>query len=134
MLKHRKHSRETPVPPRISEAEWVVMKTLWTRGSLTTNQVVDALAHQSEWKPKTIHTLLKRLVDKGALATVKVGREFCYTPEVTAEEAERTVTRSFLERFFDGDVAPFLARFVEQERLTRADVERLKNILDPKKP
>ena len=38
-------------------------------------QVVAALEGVTEWKPKTIHTLLLRLVGKGALAFEKEGRE-----------------------------------------------------------
>jgi BlaI family transcriptional regulator, penicillinase repressor len=116
--------------PRISEAEWVVMRVIWGQGVLTTNQVVKALEGQSDWKPKTIHTLLKRLVDKGVLAVEKAGREYRFTPQLAADEAEHAATRSFLDRFFDGDLGPFLARFVEREKLSAAELDRLKRILD----
>src|SRR5437899_2877530 len=53
--------------PRISDAELVVMRTVWEKAPVTANQVVEALEHQRHWKPKTIHTLLRRLVQKGAL-------------------------------------------------------------------
>ncbi len=131
-------TRKRPTPlktqqlPRISDAEWVVMQTIWQHGPLTTNQVVDNLAGQSDWKPKTIHTLLKRLVDKGALAFEKAGREYRFHPQISADEAEHTVARTFLDRFFGGELAPFLARFVEREKLSAAELVRLKNILDHK--
>src|SRR5512143_1751305 len=111
--------------PQISEAEWVVMKAVWEKAPLTTNQVVDALDGLTDWKPKTIHTLLRRLVRKGALAFEKKGREYLFRPRVNAEECEHAATRSFLDRFFDGDLAPFLARFVEKEELPSEEVERL---------
>jgi BlaI family penicillinase repressor len=116
--------------PTISEAEWVVMKVLWDRAPLTTNEVVEALEDQTYWKPKTIHTLLSRLAQKGALSFQKQGREYLFHPIVTAEQCEHEATRSFLERFFGGDLAPFLARVVERERLTPAQIARLKRILD----
>ncbi len=120
--------------PRISEAEWVVMKAIWDRGPLTTNQVVEALERKTDWKPKTIHTLLGRLARKGALAFEKKGREYLFRPRVSAEAYEQAATRSFLGRFFGGELAPFLARFVEKEKLTPAEVAELKRILDKKKP
>jgi len=61
--------------PQISDAEWVVMKAVWERAPLTTNQVVEALDDRAHWKPKTIHTLLSRLVRKGALEFERKGRE-----------------------------------------------------------
>jgi BlaI family penicillinase repressor len=118
--------------PKISDAEWVVMRVLWQNGPLTTNEVVDAL-NGTDWKPKTIHTLLSRLVRKGALEFERKGREYSFRPLVTAEECEHALARSFLGRFFGGEIAPFLARFVESEKLKPSEIEELKRILDRKK-
>jgi BlaI family penicillinase repressor len=118
--------------PQISDAEWVVMKIVWDHAPVTTNEVVEALEDQAHWKPKTIHTLLSRLVKKGALAFEKKGREYLFQPKVSAEECEREAARSFLDRFFGGEVAPFLARFVESEKLRPAEIDKLKKILDGK--
>jgi len=118
--------------PKISDAEWVVMRALWSGGAMTTNQVVDALDASTHWKPKTIHTLLSRLVRKGALTFERKGREYLFTPRVNAAECEREVAQSFLGRFFGGELAPFLARCVEQERLKPSEIEELKRILEGK--
>jgi len=117
--------------PKISDAEWVVMKVLWERGPLTTGAVVEAL-DSSDWKPKTIHTLLGRLARKGALSFERKGREYLFRPLVSADECEHALARSFLGRFFGGEIAPFLARFVERERLKPSEIEELKRILDRK--
>lgn len=135
---HRANSKTMPVNkskagkivPQISDAEWRVMKVLWTKAPQTTNEVVDALDGETDWKPKTIHTLLSRLTQKGALIFEKKGREYLFKPAVTAEECEHEVASSFLDRFFDGDLAPFLARFVEGRKLKPTEIEKLKRILD----
>jgi BlaI family penicillinase repressor len=106
------------------------MKVLWAKSPQTTNQVVEALEGRTDWKPKTIHTLLSRLVRKGALAFQRQGRLYEFRPLVAAEDCEHAVARSFLSRFFDGELAPLLTRFVEREKLTPGQVERLKRILD----
>ena len=126
MSSGRKSSQIPPITP----AEWVVMRALWVKAPLSTNEVVAALRDQTDWKPKTIHTLLARLVQKGALRAEKRGREYAYSPLVRAEECEYEMSRSFLGRFFDGELAPFLARFVEREKLTRKEIEELKRILE----
>ena len=132
-------SRQTPARrvtkrvPQISDAEWVVMRALWQNGPLTTNQVVAAIEPHTEWKPKTIHTLLSRLVRKGALSFEKKGREYLFKPRVTADDCEHAAMRFFLGRFFGGELAPFLARFVEREKLTRREIAELKQILEGKK-
>ena len=120
--------------PQISDAEWVVMKVVWDKAPVTTNEVVQMLDEKTHWKPKTIHTLLSRLVRKGALAFERKGREYEFHPRVSAQECEHAASRSFLGRFFEGELAPFLARFVEREKLTAKEIEELKSILDRKRP
>ena len=53
--------------PKISEAEWEVMKIVWTDSPRTSNQIIEALEDTKDWKPKTIKTLISRLVSKNAL-------------------------------------------------------------------
>jgi BlaI family transcriptional regulator, penicillinase repressor len=119
-------------PPAISDAEWVVMKAVWDKEVATANQVVEALSDRMAWKPKTIHTLLRRLVQKGALAYDKKGREFHYRPLVDAVHCVHAASRSFLDRFFGGRVAPFLACLLEKEKLSRNELEELRRILNEK--
>ncbi len=116
--------------PRISDAELVVMKVVWEKSPMTANQVVESLENQKNWKPKTIHTLLGRLVRKGALDYEKHGREHHFQPLVDSQEYAHAESRSFLQRFFGGEVAPFLACFLEREKLTREEIEELRRILD----
>jgi BlaI family transcriptional regulator, penicillinase repressor len=123
------HARDLP---QISDAEWMVMKVIWSNAPITTNQVVEALENKTHWKPKTIHTLLSRLVQKRALAFEKKGREYSFRPLVDARECVYAASRSFLGRVFDGQVAPFLACFLEREDLSQEELEELRRILEGK--
>ncbi len=123
----------SPSPaPQISDAEWVVMRVLWEKQVATANQVVEVLATQTTWKPKTIHTLLRRLVQKGALMFEKKGREFHYRPRVDAGQCTHLASRSFLDRVFGGQVAPFLACLLEREQLSAEELAELRRILEEK--
>ena len=115
--------------PRISDAEWTVMRVVWGGGRMTANRVVELLDGQADWKPKTIHTLLRRLVQKGALGFSKTGREYEYFPLIGAQDCERAASRSFLRRVFGGRLVPLLACFLEQESLTEREIDELKRML-----
>lgn len=121
----------TAVSQRISDAEWIVMKAVWSLRSATAKEVVEKLK-DTHWNPKTIHTFLARLVQKGALASQKPGREYIFTPLVTEQECRLWASRSFLARVFDGKIAPFLSCFLERQKLTRKEIEELKRILEEK--
>ena len=118
--------------PRISDAEWLVMETLWSDSPRTANEVVDALANQSDWSAATIKTMLNRLVKKGALKFKADGKRYLYTPAVSRDACVRSETRGLVDRLFGGSVAPLLAHFVEDHKLTRAEIEQLRKLLDRK--
>lgn len=126
-----KSSQMAPPPtPCISDAEWHVMKEFWARGEATSADVIDALTQTHDWKPPTIQTLISRLVKKGALTFERQGREYLYRPAVTEADCVHEVSRSFLDRVFDGSLAPLLSCFVEREKLSAREIEELKRILD----
>lgn len=116
--------------PRISDAEWTVMRVFWERGELAVGDVIEALSGETEWKPRTVQTLVRRLHQKKALSHRKSGRGFRYSPAVAEADCEHAASRSFLGSVFGGELAPFLANFVEREALTTEEVEELKRILD----
>lgn len=118
--------------PRISEAEWQVMRTLWRKSPQTANDIVKILSKRTPWKRETIRTLINRLVRKKALDFEKKGRQYYYFPTVVESECVRAETKSFLRRFHGGSIEPMLAAFVESEELSAKEIARLKQILDGK--
>ena len=130
----RKPRRPGRKAPRISDAEWVVMKVVWQSQSATAKTVVEHLKDTTDWKPKTIHTLLTRLVKKRALSSEKQGREYIFRPRVTEQECRMAASESFLSRVFDGEIAPFLACFLKRESLTRKEIQELQEILNKHQP
>ena len=65
--------------PQISEAEFEVMKVVWKFAPINTNEITERLLKTTTWSAKTMKTLIKRLVTKGALTYKKEGRAFVYT-------------------------------------------------------
>jgi len=116
--------------PRISESEWLVMRVLWRDAPLTANQVVAQLASSTRWQPKTIKTLLTRLVAKKAVTYRKIGREYEYYPLVDEARSAKAESRSFLRRVYGGALAPMLAQFLEDESLSPEEIAELRRILD----
>ena len=62
---------------RFSEAEFEVMKIVWKYAPISTNEITEKLLRTTSWSPKTIQTLIKRLVNKGALTYEKQSRVIC---------------------------------------------------------
>jgi BlaI family penicillinase repressor len=118
--------------PKISESEWLVMQVLWSKGPLTANEVVEQLAVRNKWNPRTVKTLINRLLKKGALKFQKEGRQYRYIPAVNQSKCVRKETRSFVRRVYGGAVRPMLAAFLEDASLSADEIKELKKVLDQK--
>ncbi|MCI8732040.1 MAG: BlaI/MecI/CopY family transcriptional regulator [Lachnospiraceae bacterium] len=120
--------------PQISESEYEVMKIVWKCAPINTNEITEKLLKTTAWSPKTIQTLIKRLVNKGALTYEKQGRIFVYTPTVKEDEYVGQESRSFLKRFYDGDITAMLSAYIENDRLSDSEIEYLRSLLSRKTP
>ena len=118
--------------PKISESEWLVMRVLWSNGALTANEVVKKLTGQTKWKPKTIKTLITRLMKKEAIEFKKEGRKYRYYAAVSEAKCVGAQRRSFVRRVYGGTMKPMLAAFLEDADLSAEDISELKKILEQK--
>ena len=115
---------------KISEAESVVMDVLWRHAPMAAEGVVEALGDRQQWREPTIKTLLNRLLKKGAIAAEKEGRRYLYSPVLRREDWVQEESEGMLARLFDGRVAPLVAHFSEQRKLSAKDVRELRALLE----
>ena len=115
--------------PQISEAEFEVMRVVWNFAPVSTNEITDQLLQTTDWSPKTIQTLIRRLVTKGALTYEKQGRMFVYTAAVEEDEYLRSKTLSFVEHYFNGNISALVSSFLESDALSAEDIESLRDVL-----
>ena len=105
------------------------MKVVWKYAPINTNEVTEKLTQTTNWSPKTIQTMLKRLVAKKALTYEKQSRVFVYTPLVKEEEYIRQESNSFLKRYYDGNIASMLASYLEDDKLSDTEINTLRHLL-----
>ncbi|HEX4049763.1 MAG TPA: BlaI/MecI/CopY family transcriptional regulator [Steroidobacteraceae bacterium] len=117
-------------PVSVSEAESVVMAVLWHGGAMATEAVVAAIAPERRWQESTIKTLLSRLLRKGAVRATKEGRRFIYAPVLTREQWLSSESEGLLDRLFGGRVAPLVAHFSKQRKLSKRDLADLKRLIE----
>lgn len=116
---------------KISEAEVEVMKILWKHGESTSSEIVSYLSSTTEWKPKTIQTLITRLVAKGAIESKKLNnRAYKYMPCISEEEYINEANESFIKKIYNGSIKMMLTSFIKDNKISAQDLEELKNMLD----
>ncbi len=121
----------------ISGAEWEIMRALWERGdSMTSAEIVARLEDGRGRSPRTVKTLLQRLVAKGFVTfTVDAAdsRVYHYSAAASEESCVTKENRDFLSLYYNGDVAGLLARFIGDSQLSREQIAELTALLDAKK-
>ena len=115
--------------PQISEGEFEVMKIVWKYAPISTNEITEKLLRTTNWSPKTIQTLIKRLVNKGALTYEKQSRVFVYTPVVDEKEYIGQESSTFLKRYYDGDITAMLSAYIENDKLSETEIDTLRSLL-----
>lgn len=118
--------------PQISEAEFEVMKIVWKYAPISTNEITEKLLQTTNWSPKTIQTLIKRLVSKGALTYEKQSRMFVYTPLVKEREYIGQESSSFLNRYYNGDITAMVSAYIENDKLSESELDTLRSLLSKK--
>lgn len=117
---------------KISESEWHIMSVLWDKSPLTSTDIIGAIRPHMNWSPKTIHTLISRLADKGVIGVNKDTSPYQYYPLISKEECVRHETKSFMKRFYSNSLSMMVANFINDGKVSDDEIEELKRILEGK--
>ncbi len=108
------------------------MKVIWAGPPLMAREVISQLATEEKWHPKTIRTLLARLVKKRVLGYKKSGRAYVYRPLVKETDGVKTECQSFVDRVFGGDIVRLVSTFLEGRKLTDPEAKELRRMVGAK--
>jgi predicted transcriptional regulator len=119
----------------LANAELSVMEQLWDRGGLTARQIQDRLYGESDRSQHgTVQRLLQRLEDKAFVRREKGGPAAVFAARISREEYAGSQLASLVDRLTGGSIAPLLSHLIDQKRLSRAELRRLREILDGRAP
>ncbi|WP_412971332.1 BlaI/MecI/CopY family transcriptional regulator [Glaciecola sp. MF2-115] len=113
----------------ISDTEYEVISVIWDAHPATAKDILERLNTTKEFHPKTVNTLLNRLVKKQAISYQKDGRAFKYSPLIEKENYVKRKCQHFLSKMFDGKVSPLVANFASHDILKKDDIEDLKKLI-----
>ena len=118
-------------PPILTRAESEIMTIIWERRGATVHDVVAALPRSIAYT--SVLTLLRILEKKGYVqheAHPDGGRAHLYKPLVQAGNARRQHVRDLVDRLFGGQTDELVVGLLEEEQWSKADLERLRELID----
>ena len=114
----------------ISDAEAVVMEVLWRGAPRSAEEILAEVGQAQQWQEGTVKSLLNRLLRKKAVRAERDGRRYLYSPVLSREKYVHQTSKSLLDRLFGGRVAPLVAHFSEQRKLSKKDIAELRQLLE----
>ena len=114
---------------QLGRVQLLIMQVLWNKGQATAREITDALNATIPIAHSTVQTLLRGLVDKGAVKFEAEGRTFVFVPLVEEDRFRITATRDLLDRVFDGNVASLVAHLLKHEKLSRQQVDSIRKLM-----
>ncbi|MFN7213823.1 MAG: BlaI/MecI/CopY family transcriptional regulator [Lysobacteraceae bacterium] len=119
----------------LANAELSVMELLWDHGAMTARQVQDKLYGASDRSQHgTVQRLLQRLVDKDLVRREQTAHANTFSACISRAEYAGGQLKTLAERLTGGSIAPLLSHLIDQKRLSRDELRRLRDLLDGGKP
>lgn len=117
----------------ISDAEWVLLDLLWTKGPLTITQIVKLLEASKHWSKHAVISFLNKMEVKGLVNSHTEGRAKVYSPLIDKTDTVVKESVSFIDKVFHGSMGVMVSNLVEQDKISDEEIDELMDILSRKK-
>jgi predicted transcriptional regulator len=111
----------------LADREAELMQVLWDFGPSTVAEVRERVTDDLAYT--TVLSMLRTLEFKGYVGHDAEGKAHRYAALIDRDAARRSALRAMSEKFFKGSTATLLTHFVAEEKLSDADVQRLRALL-----
>jgi predicted transcriptional regulator len=115
---------------RLGELELRIMNVLWERGPSTVREVLEALPVRPRPAYTTVLTMMRLMHEKGYLDRREQGRAHVYQARLREQTVKRGLVRTFVNTAFRGSAEAVVVRLLEDEALTREELERIRRLID----
>jgi BlaI family transcriptional regulator, penicillinase repressor len=118
-------------PNRFGQQQLKIMQLLWKQGEMSAREITDAL-REEVFAHSTVQTLLRQLEAKKAVNHRADGRTFKFFATVDEQIATQGAIRDFLSRLFEGSAAELAAHLVQNEKLSKEELRKLRSLIAKK--
>ena len=115
----------------VTDAELAVLEVLWTQGPQTVRGITDVLYPDGATSDySTVKKLLERLEAKGCIGRDRSASAHMFAAAIQRDELIGERLRAVAEKLCDGSLAPLLMHLVKSQRLTDAEQQALRDLID----
>ena len=104
---------------RLHDGELNVMELLWSNKELAARDISKIIKEHIGWEKNTTYTVIKRLIDKGAIVREDPG--FICKANVTKKKIQETETNILLDKFYGGSLVNFINSYMMNYRMNEEE-------------
>ena len=112
--------------PKIFESEYRFCLILWEHEPINSTRLVELCKENLGWSKATTYTVIRRLIERGVVKNENA----VVTSLVSKEEAQKSRLDEMVEETFEGSMPAFIAAFSKSKRLSKDEVEQLRQLID----
>ncbi len=111
---------------RIADGEYRFAELVWEHEPINSTVLVKLSLEHLGWKKATTYTVLRKLCEKGILQN----EDAIVTALVKKEQVQKQESEALLEKSFGNSLPAFVAAFLKDKKLTAAEAEELKQMIE----
>lgn len=116
---------------KLSDSEFEIMKILWSRENpMTSNEILDEMKGQRDWKLASLMTVLARMVDKGYVYCDRSTRTNYYNAVVEEEQYKVEESERLLDKLFNKSATRLIASLYQGKKFSAEEISELRTYLD----
>jgi predicted transcriptional regulator len=112
--------------PKIFESEYRFCLILWECEPIKSTELAKICKERLGWSKTTTYTVIKRLGERGVLEN----KDTIVSSLVSKEEAQKNELDELMEKKFEGSLPAFIAAFARSQKLSDADIEEIRHIIE----
>ena len=112
--------------PKIFESEYRFCLILWEHEPVNSTKLVELCKNQLDWSKATTYTVIRRLSERGVLKNENA----TVTSLISKEQAQASRLEEMVEETFEGSIPAFIAAFSRSRKLTKQEVQELRQLID----
>lgn len=118
----------------LANAELAIMDLLWQTDRLTARQIREQLyPNETKTQHGTVQKLLQRLEDKGYVERDRSLSVHLFSAAISRQTYAASQLELLAARLTGGSLAPLITHLIEEKKISRKEINRLRVILDESK-
>ncbi len=113
---------------RLHEGELNVMELLWSNKELAAKDIAKIIKEYIGWEKNTTYTVIKRLIDKGAVERIEPG--FICRSIISKREVQKIETEALFSKLFNSSLSSFFNEYLRHRKLTTTEIFEMRKIAD----